>query len=324
MAAIRIGISGWRYASWRGDFYPRGLAQKDELRFASRALDSIELNGSFYALQTPARYARWYAETPAGFHFSVKAPRFITHMRRLHDPEKPLANFLASGLFCLREKLGPIIWQLPPTLRFDPPLIADFLARLPHDTEAALELAREHEARMAGRCQLAIDRRRPLRHALEVRHESFLDPAFVELLRRHRVALVIADTAGRWPRCEDITSDFLYLRLHGAEELYASGYSDAGLEGWSRRIRLWSQGGQPPDACLISPQPAPRRRARDVYCYFDNDARGCAPHDARRMRARLGLTRPDLARPDQAWPDLTRSLQTTSGEAPEKAPGVAA
>ena len=320
MAAIRIGISGWRYASWRGDFYPRGLAQKDELRFASQALDSIEINGSFYALQTPARYARWYAQTPAGFLFSVKAPRFITHMRKLRDPEKPLANFFASGLFCLREKLGPIIWQLPPTLRFDPALIADFLARLPHDTEAALTLAREHEARMAGRCQLAIDRRRPLRHALEVRHESFLDPAFVELLRQHRVALVIADTAGRWPRCEDITSDFLYLRLHGAEELYASGYSDAELELWSRRIHLWSQGGQPPDACLISPRQPRRRRSRDIYCYFDNDARGCAPHDACRLRARLGLTRPGLAQPS----DLTRSLQTIPGELPEEAPGAAA
>ena len=209
MAGIHIGISGWRYAPWRGDFYPEGLAQKHELHFASRAVGSIEINGSFYALQTPERYADWYADTPEGFVFSVKAPRFITHIKRLREVEKPIANFFASGLFALQEKLGPLLWQFPPSFRFDPPLFEAFLAQLPHDTEAALAIAETCEPRMEGRSLLQIDRKRPLRHAVEIRHESFVDPAFVALLRKYRVALVVADTAGKWPYREDLTGDFL-------------------------------------------------------------------------------------------------------------------
>ncbi|MFN7086962.1 MAG: DUF72 domain-containing protein [Burkholderiales bacterium] len=288
MSAIRIGISGWRYGSWRGVFYPEGLPQRRELEFASRALPSIEINASFYALQRPQTYARWHDETPRGFVFSVKGPRYITHIRRLRDVEGPLANFFASGVFNLRAKLGPILWQLPPALAYDPALLARFLELLPRDTAEALKLARRREARMKGRSRLAIDKKRRLRHAIEIRHESFLDSAFVGLLRRHRVALVVADTAGRWPLCEDVTADFVYLRLHGEQQLYAGGYSEEALERWARRIREWHAGREPVDARRISPEAPRPRRSRDVYCYFDNDVGAAAPRDALRLIGKLG------------------------------------
>jgi uncharacterized protein YecE (DUF72 family) len=289
MAAIRIGISGWRYKPWRGDFYPEGLKQKNELSFASRAVSSIEINGSFYALQRPESYADWYAQTPDDFVFSVKAPRFITHVKRLREVEKPLANFLASGVLGLEDKLGPMLWQFPPSFRFDPELFESFLAQLPHDSEQALKLAKGCEARMEGRSLLQIDRKRALRHAVEIRHESFVDEAFVALLRKYRVALVVADTAGKWPYREDLTSDFLYLRLHGDAQLYTSGYSDQALRRWQRRIQAWSQGNQPEDAQLISNKAPARRRSHDIYCYFDNDVKVRAPYDARRLIDMLGL-----------------------------------
>ena len=285
---IRIGISGWRYPPWRGVFYPEKLAQREELHYASRCFDSIELNGSFYSLQAPASYQQWYEATPEDFVFAVKGPRFITHMRRLREVEKPLANFFASGLLRLRGKLGPLLWQLPPTMRYDRGLLQDFLARLPRDTGQALDLARRRDrALMRGRSALAIDRRRSLRHAIEVRHESFRDPSFVALLRRHGVALVIADTAGRWPLIEDVTAGFMYLRLHGDAELYVSGYGDEALDLWAARVRAWSLGGQPADAQTVSTRAPPARRSRDVYCYFDNDAKVRAPFDAQALAARL-------------------------------------
>lgn len=289
MGAIRIGISGWRYKPWRGDFYPDGLKQKDELCFASRAVSSIEINGSFYALQRPESYAQWYEQTPDGFMFSVKAPRFITHIKRLREVEAPLANFLASGVLGLKDKLGPVLWQFPPSFRFDPALFETFLAQLPHDSEHALQLAKGCEARMDGRSLLQIDRKRALRHAVEIRHESFVDEAFVALLRKYRVALVVADTAGKWPYREDLTSDFMYLRLHGDAQLYTSGYTDAALRRWKRRVEAWSNGGQPDDAQLISGKSAARRRSRDLFCYFDNDVKVRAPYDARRLIDMLGL-----------------------------------
>ena len=274
MAGIHIGISGWRYAPWRGDFYPKGLTQKKELRFASRAVSSIEINGSFYSLQTPERYADWYEDTPEGFVFSIKGPRYITHIRRLNEVEKPLANFFASGIFQLKEKMGPILWQFPPSFKFDPELFESFLRQLPHDSEAALAIAKGCEPRMEGRSYLAIDRKRPMRHAVEIRHTSFVDPAFVDLLRKYRVALVVADTAGKWPHQEDLTSDFVYIRLHGSRELYASGYTPEELDAWAERIRGWTSGAGTPDG-----------DPRDAYVYFDNDARGHAPHDALALSA---------------------------------------
>lgn len=283
-----IGISGWRYVPWRGKFYPPGLAQHRELEYASGQLPSIEINGAFYSLQRPESYAAWYAATPPGFVFAVKGNRFITHMLRLRDVAKPLANVLASGMFELREKLGPMLWQFPPNFAFEPERFETFLSLLPHDTHAAAELAKGYEARMEGR--VALDpgpKKRPMRHAVEIRHESFRDPAFIALLRKYKVALVVADTAGRWPQIEDVTADFVYVRLHGDKELYASGYDDEAIARWANKIRAWRDGGQPEDACLVSSK-APRKRGkRDVYCYFDNDIKVHAPFDAQRLIAAL-------------------------------------
>jgi uncharacterized protein YecE (DUF72 family) len=288
---IRIGISGWRYPGWRGVFYPRGLAQRRELEFASRVFASIEINGSFYSLQAPASWARWREETPEGFVFAVKGSRYITHFLKLQGAEKPLANFFSSGLLGLGEKLGPFLWQLPPQLGYDEQRLERFLSLLPRDTEAALRLARRRDGRMKGRASLSIDQHRPLRHALEIRHESFLTARFVGQLRRHRVALVIADTAGRWPYREDVTADFVYLRLHGDKTIYASGYDDDALARWAGRIRAWSEGREPADARRIHPRPAALRAGRDVYCYFDNDIKVWAPFDAQRLAERLALRR---------------------------------
>lgn len=290
MGAIYIGISGWRYEPWRGVFYPPGLAQARELDYAARQLPTIEINGSFYSLQRPASYAAWYAATPPGFVFAVKGNRFLTHMLKLRGIETPLANVLASGMFALREKLGPMLWQFPPQLRFDAEKVEHFLSLLPHDTGRALEIARGHDERLAGRALLKIDAVRPLRHAVEVRHESFRDPAFIALLRKYGVALVVADTAGKWPDVEDVTADFVYIRLHGEHELYASGYEDDSLARWAARIRTWAAGGQPDDARLASSVRPARRKSRDVYCYFDNDIKVRAPFDAQRLMELVGVS----------------------------------
>jgi uncharacterized protein YecE (DUF72 family) len=283
---VHIGISGWRYAPWRGVFYPAELAQRRELEYASRQLNSIELNGSFYSLQRPTSYQRWHDETPEGFVFSVKGPRFITHMKKLAGVEAPLANFFASGVLALAEKLGPMLWQLPPTLGYDADRLAGFFAQLPRTTGAAAALAGRHEERMEGRALTTTDADRPLRHALEVRHSSFETPEFVELLREHDVALVCADTAGKWPMLDDVTSDFVYARLHGAEELYVSGYDDAALEVWEEKVRAWQSGGTPTNGRTLAP-PAPARD-RDVFVYFDNDVKVRAPFDAKSLAARVG------------------------------------
>jgi len=285
---VRIGISGWRYAPWRGVFYPQALPQRCELSYASRVFSTIEINGSFYSLQSPQSYAAWYADTPADFVFAVKGPRFITHMKRLREVRRPLANFLASGVLELREKLGPILWQFPSSFRFEPERFESFFGLLPKDTGAALRLARAREPHLHGRSSLAIDALRPLRHAVEVRHESFRAPDFIALLRRHGIALVVSDTPGKWLQLQDVTADFLYLRLHGARQLYASGYTPAALDAWARRIRAWRAGREPRGGERASPQRARPRAARDVYCYFDNtDVKLRAPADAQSLARRL-------------------------------------
>ena len=287
--AIRIGISGWRYPPWRGPFYPHDLPQRRELEYASRHVSTIEINGSFYSLQRPEHYARWRAETPDGFVFSVKAPRFITHIKRLRDIAAPLANFFASGVANLGEKLGPLLWQLPPTMRYDREVLEGFLAALPRDTAAASKLARRHDHRVTGRARLAFGPVRRLRHALEVRHDSFIDPGFIDQLRRHEVALVIADTAGRWPQLGDVTADFIYIRLHGDEELYRSAYIEPVLTLWADRIRAWADGGEPRGIRRISHEPAPAGGRREVFCYFDNTDKVEAPANARRLMEKLDV-----------------------------------
>jgi len=283
---IRIGISGWRYAGWRGSFYPKGLRQRDELSYASRHFSTIEINGTHYSLQRPDSFARWRDETPEDFIFAVKGSRFITHMKQLRDVETPLANFFASGVLRLEEKLGTFLWQFSPRFRFDAERFDRFLGLLPRDSAAAAALAEHHDHRLKGRAWTKTERHHRLHHAVEIRHPSFLDPAFVRLLRRHNIALVFADAVD-WPYAEDVTADFLYLRLHGSEELYASGYDDNALDRWAARIRSWSHGAQPEDAKLIDAAARPRRRTRDVYVYFDNDAKVRAPLDARALRNRL-------------------------------------
>ena len=284
---LRIGISGWRYAGWRGKFYPKNLAQRRELEFASRAFNSVEINGSFYSLQLPSSYRRWYSATPADFIFSVKGARFITHMKRLRDVETPLANFFASGVLALRHKLGPILWQFPPQFRWDKERFARFFDLLPRETAGAARLARKHNDKLKARAFLNIEIARPLRYAVEIRHPSFMVPEFFELLRAYNIAFVFADTAGKWPYAEELTADFVYLRLHGAEQLYVSGYNDRALDWWLRRIQLWRSGRQPNDARLIVPGNRLAAARRDVYVYFDNDAKVHAPFDAQRLAALL-------------------------------------
>jgi uncharacterized protein YecE (DUF72 family) len=268
---IRIGISGWRYEPWRGVFYPQGLPQRRELEFAARHFPTLEINGSFYSLQRPEYYEDWYDAAPRGFVYAVKGSRYITHLLRLKGVEKPLANFFASGIFGLKDKLGPFLWQFPPMFRFDPARMSDFFDLLPRTTGEALQLARKRDSRMKGRARLAIDASRPLRHAVEVRHESFASREFVALLKKHDIGVVVADTAGKWPLLLDVTADFVYVRLHGDVKIYTSGYTSRALDLWARRIRSWDRAG------------------KDVYVYFDNDVKVRAPFDALNLMEKLGL-----------------------------------
>jgi uncharacterized protein YecE (DUF72 family) len=287
VAGTWVGTSGWRYPPWRGTFYPRGLVQRRELEHLSRLVPSIEINGSFYSLQRPENYRAWAADTPDDFLFAVKGGRFITHLKQLRDVGTPLANFFASGVLALGSKLGPVLWQLPPRLRFDPARIDEFLALLPRTTGAAAELAARHDERLDGRAHIETDADRPLRHAIEVRHPSFCTPAFVELLREQDVALVVADTAGTWPHLEDVTADFVYVRLHGDAELYTSGYTPDALDMWAAKVRAWRAGESPTGEHAVGP-PAPwRPEGRDVFVYFDNDAKVHAPFDAIGLAQRL-------------------------------------
>ena len=281
---VRIGISGWTYTPWRGVFYPKGLPQKRELEYAAQQFRSIEINGTFYGMQRPDAFAAWAAQVPDDFVFAVKGPRFITHMKRLNQTEAPLANFIASGLLRLGSKLGPVLWQFPPNFRFDAERIEDFLKLLPHDTGSAASLGRNHDNRLKAPAWLKVEQQQQLRHAFEIRHDSFRDRAFVDLLRHYDVALVCADTVD-WPLLMDVTSDFVYCRLHGSEQLYASGYDDAALETWARRIAAWARGSEPDDAELVGPKA--RRQPRDVFVYFDNDQKVRAPVDARALAERV-------------------------------------
>jgi uncharacterized protein YecE (DUF72 family) len=287
---IRIGVSGWQYKPWRGVFYPKGLPQKHELAYLAKAFRSVEINGTFYSLKKPENFQKWAAETPDGFVFAVKGPRFITHMLRLKEIETPLANFFASGIFRLKGKLGPILWQLPPHLPFNPERIEQFLRLLPQDTEKAAAIARRHDKWLTDRADVHPGAKHRLRHALEIRHNSFLVKGFIDLLRAYDVALVCADAVD-WPRRMDLTSDFVYCRLHGSEVLYASGYSDKNLAAWAQRVAAWASGREPAasdtEAERIIDRRAPKLPKRDVYVYFDNDAKVRAPFDAQSLAAKV-------------------------------------
>jgi uncharacterized protein YecE (DUF72 family) len=286
----RIGISGWTYGPWRGVFYPSDLAQKRELEFASRQLNSIEINGSFYSLQRPSSFQAWYDATPADFVFSVKGGRFITHMKKLKDVDVALANFFASGVLKLSEKLGPILWQFPPGFAFNEDRFRDFFELLPKTTTETAKLARKHDARLKGRSWTKTDTDRPMRYAIEIRHDSFKSERFIKLLRKHSIALVLADTAGRWPYMEDVTADFIYARLHGDEELYVSGYTESALDWWAARLRAWQCGDEPADATRVIDKLGKACKNRDVFVYFDNDVKVRAPFDAMNLAARMAGT----------------------------------
>lgn len=282
-----MGISGWRYAGWRKVFYPDGLPQKNELEYAAERMGSIEINGSFYSLQRPSSYRNWRDAAPDDFVFSVKGSRYITHIRRLRDVEGPLANFFASGVLELEHKLGPFLWQFPPNLTYDG-RFAEFFELLPRDTKQASELAENHDERVP-EFQPPKGKRREVRHAIEVRNKSFRNEEFIELLRKHRIALVVADTAKRFPYMEDVTAPFVYVRLHGDKEIYESGYTKESIGQWAQRIEAWAEGGEPTKPQTVSSKRPRRAKGRDVYAYFDNDMKVHAPFDAMALQERLGI-----------------------------------
>jgi uncharacterized protein YecE (DUF72 family) len=283
---IFIGISGWRYAGWRGVFYPAKLPQRSELQFASNKFNTIELNGSFYSLQRPESFAQWDEATPKDFKFAIKGSRYITHMLRLKNAEGALANFFAQGLLRFGPKLGPILWQVPPNFPFEPDRLEAFFALLPRTHMQAAEFARKHDERLNDRSWFQVGRDAKIRHAIEIRHESFVDERFIRLLRHYGVGLVVADTVD-WPLLLDVTSDFVYCRLHGSKELYASGYEDDDLDIWAQRIVAWATGGEAQNGRKASKRGAPRRKRRDVFVYFDNDMKVRAPFDAEGLQARV-------------------------------------
>jgi uncharacterized protein YecE (DUF72 family) len=268
-----IGISGYDYKGWRGRFYPDDLPARHWLEYASRRFGSIELNGTFYSLKSPAVFERWASEAPEGdFVFAVKGGRFITHNLKLRNAEASLGNFYASGVLALGAKTGPFLWQLPATYRFDADRMDAFMRLLPRSATEAENVATWHDERLRRGALVNAVVPVPYRHAFEVRHPSYFHGEFFDLLRAHRMALVIADTAGTFPYAEEVTTDFVYARLHGSEELYASGYTDAELDSWAAKLDAW-----------LSPQGG----GRDVYVYFDNDAKVHAPFDAIRLRDRV-------------------------------------
>jgi uncharacterized protein YecE (DUF72 family) len=265
-----IGISGWRYPPWRGDFYPQGLPQRRELEYAASKLSSIEVNGSFYSLQRPSSWAKWRAETPDDFVFAVKGGRFITHMKRLRDVEVPLANFFAQGVLALGDKLGPVLWQLPATFPYDEDVLTAFCELLPRTTTEAAALAERHDDKVSGdKLWSGQVEERPIHYALEPRHLSFAADEAVAHLEKCELALVVADSAGKWPRFEQAVGPIVYARLHGDKELYASGYTDEALDRWAEQLSGWTADG------------------RDAFVYFDNDMKGYAPYDAMRLIERL-------------------------------------
>lgn len=266
---IHVGVSGWSYRSWHGDYYPPAVRQRDELAYLASRLSTAEINASFYRLQRPATYERWHETVGDGFQFAVKGGRYLTHLRRLREPREALANFFASGVLALRERLGPVLWQLPADFDLSSPALRAFLELLPRTQAEADRLARDHGPILA-----AADRHwfgdgtrvdRPLRHALEVRSAHGLDQ-LLPLLAEHDIALVVSDGAGNWPMFTTTTASFGYVRLHGPEVLYHGGYGEELLAEWAESIASWG---------------------RETWVYFDNDADGRAPHDAERLAALL-------------------------------------
>ena len=259
---IRVGIGGWTFAPWRKNFYPEGLVQRRELEYASRHLRAIEINGTFYRAQTPKVYAKWAAETPEDFVFSLKAPKTITEGRKLAESTTGAKRFIDGGLAEFGARLGPILWQLPPSRAFDRDDLAAFLGALPRTLND-----------------------RPLRHVLEVRHESFLCDAYLQLARAQNVATVFTDST-TYPSMADITGDFVYARLMRSHADIATGYSASALDEWAKRASLWARGGDPADLPHVGELTA-KAKARDVFVFFISSAKERNPAAAMAMQARV-------------------------------------
>ncbi len=262
---IRIGVGGWTYAPWRGTFYPDGLAQKRELEFASRKLTSIEINGTYYGSQKPESFAKWHDETPDDFMFSVKGPRFATNRRVLAEAGPSIERFFFSGVMRLRDKLGPVIWQFMPTKKFDAEDFKGFLTLLPTSVEG-----------------------KSIRHAVEVRHDSFRTPEFVALAHDHGVAVVIA-ADGAYPQIADLTAPFVYARIMGTSETEAAGYPAEALDLWTRRALLWASG-KTPDGLDTVGKPSAAKIGRDVFLYVISGFKTRNPAAAMAMTDRLART----------------------------------
>jgi uncharacterized protein YecE (DUF72 family) len=261
--AIRVGIGGWTYEPWRGVFYPKDLPHKRELEYASRRLTSIEINGTYYGSQKPESFARWREETPGGFVFAVKGPRFATNRRVLAEAGESIERFFASGVTKLEEKLGPINWQFLPTKKFDAADFEAFLKLLPRTVDGW-----------------------SIRHVVEVRHESFRVPEFISLLRAHGVAVVFTDKP-EFPQIPDVTAPFVYARLQRTAEDVPTGYPPDELDAWARRARLWAQGGAPADLETIGPPEKKPPKSRDVFIYMINGFKPKAPAAAMALLERL-------------------------------------
>lgn len=259
---IRVGIGGWNFAPWRNNFYPAGLVQRRELEFASRQLRTIEINGTFYGAQKPATYAKWAAETPEGFVFSLKAPRYVTEGKRLADTTKGIDGFVFGGLEAFGERLGPVLWQLPPSRPFDADDLAAFLDLLPR--------------KLGGHA---------LRHVLEVRHPSFLDERYVALARAHRIPTVFTDSPN-YPSLADLTGDFAYARLMRSESHIDTGYAPADLDAWTTRAMAWAQGGDPAELPHVAPA-QPQQAPRDVFINFISSAKERNPAAAMALQQRV-------------------------------------
>jgi uncharacterized protein YecE (DUF72 family) len=259
---IRIGIGGWTYEPWRGTFYPAKWPQKRELEYAASQLSAIEVNGTYYSSFKPASFANWAASVPDGFVFTLKASRYCTNRKVLAEAGESIERFVGQGIVELGDRLGPILWQFMATKTFDPGDMAAFLALLP--------------ASHAGV---------PLRHAVQVRHASFADPAFVAMARAANVAIVYADSAD-YPAFADVTADFVYARLEAAEEANPAGYTDAALDDWARAARMWQAGGAP-DGLPYVVNDTPARAQRDTFVFFINGAKVRAPQGAMALIDRL-------------------------------------
>jgi uncharacterized protein YecE (DUF72 family) len=259
---IRVGIGGWVFKPWRGAFYPEGLPQARELEYASRKLTAIEINGTFYSTQKPESFRKWAAETPDDFVFSLKGPRFTTHRRVLAEAGESVERFFSSGVTELKGKLGPILWQFHPGKKFEPDDFAAFLALLPQRLDGT-----------------------PIRHAVEVRHESFLTPAFIVLLRKFSVAPVLVES-DKHPLIADVTGDFVYARLQRTSEKEKTGYPARALDAWAKRARSFADGGAPDDLTTIA-LPSSAAAKRDVFIYMISGAKVRAPAAAMALIERL-------------------------------------